>query len=76
MTDNAKALRELAKAPSLTGILKNVLLEAADEIEYLLYFYQEADFGPSHEDVVNGIAEYYSKETGKSPPKGYKPEEY
>ena len=43
----------------------------ATELEWLKYFYDEADFGPAHEDVVMLIQEYFKKSTGKSLPDGY-----
>lgn len=45
--------------------------ERATEYEWLLYFYQNADFGPAHEDVVNYIFEDFCKETGKKLPENY-----
>lgn len=45
--------------------------ERASELEWLKYFYNEADFGPAHEDVVSIIAEDFKKETGKLLPEGY-----
>lgn len=43
----------------------------ATELEWLEYFYEEADFGPAHEDVVMIIQEQFEQETGKKIPKGY-----
>ncbi len=42
------------------------------ELEYLQWFYNEADFGPAHEDVVGSINDYIEKQTGKSVPSNYK----
>jgi hypothetical protein len=48
--------------------------EKATELEYLKYFYQNADFGPAHGDVVFNINEYFKKDTGKELPAGYETE--
>lgn len=45
--------------------------EHASELEWLKYFYEMADFGPAHEDVVSIIAKQFKKETGKILPEGY-----
>lgn len=41
------------------------------ELEYLRLFYQEADFGPAHGDVVAIINDNIREETGKKLPEGY-----
>lgn len=46
-------------------------MEKATELEWLRYFYQEADFGPAHEDVVYIIEENFKEETSKELPEGY-----
>jgi len=46
----------------------------ATELEWLQYFYQCADFGPAHGDVVYLIAKDFMKETGKEMPEGYEDE--
>ncbi len=48
--------------------------ERASELEWLRYFYDEAQlvFGPANSDVTNIIIEDFEKETGKRVPKGYK----
>ena len=38
------------------------------ELAYLRYFYQEADFGPAHDDVIYILQENYDGEI----PDGYK----
>ena len=44
----------------------------AEELEYLRFFFQEADFGPAHGDVVGFINEDYLSQTGyDSVPEGY-----
>lgn len=45
--------------------------EHATKLEYLEYFYQVADFGPAHGDVVYYINEGFTKHTGKLIPVGY-----
>lgn len=47
----------------------------ATELEYLRYFFEEADFGPAHEDVVYIISSNFKEETGKDLPEGYGDEE-
>lgn len=44
----------------------------ATELEWLQWFYQNADFGPAHEDVIMILQEEFEEETGKQIPKGYK----
>lgn len=48
--------------------------EERDELEYLRWFYCNADFGPAHRDVVFCMNEDYEHETGKSVPEGYNEE--
>lgn len=48
--------------------------EEQEELQYLRFFYQEADFGPAHGDVVSIINDKYLDEHG-SLPDGYAPEE-
>ncbi len=38
------------------------------ELDYLRYFYEHADFGPAHEDVVDIINQGYDKKV----PDGYR----
>ena len=47
------------------------MTQRATELEWLKYFYNEADFGPAHEDVVSLIEDYFKQETGKELPEGY-----
>jgi hypothetical protein len=37
--------------------------------KWLEYFYEHADFGPAHEDVVDIMLEQFEKETGIKPEK-------
>lgn len=46
-------------------------MKRATELEWLQYFYEAADFGPAHEDVVDIIARNFTKLTGKKLPKNY-----
>ncbi len=45
--------------------------ERATELEWLKYFYINANFGPAHELVVFAIEEDFKEETGKSLPESY-----
>jgi hypothetical protein len=45
--------------------------ERATELEYLRWFYQNADFGPAHSDVMAILNENFIEETGLELPKGY-----
>ena len=51
--------------------------ETASELEFLRYFYVEADsvFGPASDDVYEGIKQNFKEETGKELPEGYTREE-
>lgn len=42
-----------------------------DEYDYLVWFMQNADFGPADDDVCRMMAEDYVKETGRKLPKGW-----
>lgn len=44
---------------------------AADELEYLRYFFQQADFGPADGEVREIIDDAFRNEFNKDPPKGY-----
>ena len=48
--------------------------EELEELEYLRWFYSNADFGPAHGDVIFYLNEQYVAETGKSVPEGYSEE--
>lgn len=45
--------------------------QRATELEYLKFFFQEADFGPADSDVRDYIRERFMNETGKNLPAGY-----
>ena len=49
--------------------------EIANELEWLRYFYDNCDFGPAHNDVVDIIKENFIEDTGKMLPEGYEKEE-
>jgi hypothetical protein len=49
--------------------------ERATELEFLLYFYQNADFGPADADVRYCLNENFKEETDKELPEGYGDEE-
>jgi len=44
--------------------------EEQEELQYLRFFYEKADFGPAHEDVVSIVNDEYLDEYG-SLPAGY-----
>lgn len=46
------------------------LKEEKRELEWLRYFYENADFGPAHEDVVDMIKQAYVDSGGRIP-EGY-----
>ena len=39
-----------------------------EELEYLLWFFSNADFGPADEDVRQLMEQEYTEETGKPVP--------
>lgn len=47
------------------------MAEKATELEWLKYFYRNADFGPADSDVRAGIEDDFMDETGKDLPEGY-----
>ncbi|AWY09298.1 hypothetical protein vBRpoSV10_176 [Ruegeria phage vB_RpoS-V10] len=51
-------------------------MEKATELEYLQWFYANADFGPADSDVRDIMNEEFMEDTGKGLPEGYEPEEY
>lgn len=50
-------------------------MEQATELEYLQWFYSNADFGPADSDVRYYMKKDFVRETGKSLPNGYIPDE-
>jgi hypothetical protein len=45
--------------------------EQATELEFLKWFFYNADFGPAHSDVLEQMLENFKEETGKALPDGY-----
>lgn len=45
--------------------------ERATELEYLTWFMQEIDFGPSHSNVMDSLNQKFIKQTGKNIPDGW-----
>jgi|GEM_PF-2870832 len=43
----------------------------ATELEYLMWFRLEADFGPADSDVKDNMNEWFMDETGKNIPDGW-----
>jgi hypothetical protein len=50
--------------------------ERADELEYLIWFFQNADFGPADSDVRLAMNQGFVEATGKALPIGYEDEGY
>lgn len=46
-------------------------MEKATELEFLQWFYANADFGPADDDVRYILEAEFVKETGKNLPEGY-----
>lgn len=46
-------------------------MNQATELEYLQYFYSQADFGPADDDVRYYIEEAFKRDTGLLLPNGY-----
>ena len=44
------------------------MTDEQDELEYLRWFRQNADFGPAHSDVIYWMDIQYTRETGKHVP--------
>lgn len=44
----------------------------ATPLEYLKWFYMNAEFGPAHGDVMYGLNDAFEAETGKKIPPEYK----
>lgn len=56
--------------------MKKIMKERATEIEYLRWFYVNADFGPADEDVRKYLNEAFKRYSGKDLPEGYENEDY
>ena len=50
-------------------------MEDATELEYLIWFKREADFGPADSEVHNWMNQKFEQETGKRVPQGWRREE-
>ena len=46
-------------------------MEEDKEKYYLEWFYENCDFGPAHDDVIQLMNEEYTKDTGEEVPPGY-----
>lgn len=46
-------------------------MERADKLEWLEWFYTEADFGPADGDVRDGLKRRFKAATGMALPEGY-----
>ena len=49
----------------------NNTMEKATELEYLQWFYANADFGPADSDVRYYMDESFKEDTNKDIPEGY-----
>lgn len=47
-------------------------MEQASELQWLQWFYSNADFGPAHGDVMQHWIQCFEEETGKRVPTGYR----
>lgn len=47
----------------------------ASELEYLVWFRQNADFGPAHGDVIYYMDAQFEKDTGNRVPKEWRSDE-
>lgn len=45
--------------------------ERASELEYLIWFRHNKDFGPADSDVTQAMDEQFMNETGKNLPEGW-----
>lgn len=50
-------------------------MNKADELEFLRWFYCNADFGPADSDVRDILKNQFKRQTGKELPDGYQDEE-
>lgn len=47
----------------------------ATELEWLQWFYANADFGPGHGDVMHWLKQRFQEKSGKLLPEGYDEDE-
>lgn len=52
-----------------------ITMEKATELEFLTWFFVNADFGPADSDVRIALQEEFTAKTGKAIPDGYSVEE-
>jgi hypothetical protein len=50
-------------------------MKTATELEFLQFFYQQADFGPADEDVRDAIKNSFVRITNMNLPEGYEIED-
>lgn len=50
-------------------------MEKATELEFLTWFFINADFGPADSDVRMELQEEFTEKTGKAVPNGYSVDE-
>lgn len=74
---NVICTAELCREIAATLLAESQRLESeqATPIEFLAFFYSEADFGPADDDVRLEIEERFMEMTGKALPEGYGREE-
>lgn len=46
-------------------------MKRATELEFLRWFYCNADFGPAHEDVMDMLVREFERQEGKKVPRDY-----
>lgn len=81
--DQLAAARKLEEETATVGVVEVVVAHVAEapqqpiatELEWLQYFYQEADFGPADQDVRDIIKCDFMRQYGKQLPEGYNGEE-
>lgn len=65
----------MKKTVQRLGELQEERNKKIDEHSFLLFFYQEADFGPADSDVREGIKDDFRREFGRDVPEGFRDEE-
>lgn len=50
-------------------------MKKATELQWLKWFYENADFGPAHGDVMDCLQEEFKEQTKKEVPDGYRYDE-
>jgi hypothetical protein len=54
---------------------KEKIRQLEEQLDYLTFFHREADFGPTHIDVLIHLQHQYKKKTGKEVPSQWRIEE-